>query len=330
MAVGLYPDDSTNPLVLTKGIADQGPQSRSPRTMVPWSARAPRGDLRAAPRRPAPDPAAGLAPSGAMGLPQTLLVIVGDELLGGFTVDANAALATRRLFEVGYPVRRIEVVGDAVEDIVAALRRGIDDPSMARIIVSGGIGPTPDDRTHEAVAKALGRELVEDPAALRHIEALVARMHAAGWLPSPIPTPANRRMARMAAGGRVLATRRGMAPPLAVELDPSGDATTAPWGRWLFVLPGVPREFEAVLEEALIPAYFSGSRALAVVETRHPGAMEADFAEPIRRLELEFPDVMVGSYPQQRGRDLVIRLRGEEMARVRAASERLLQLRSGA
>jgi hypothetical protein len=101
-----------------------------------------------------------------MPLPETLLIIVGDELLGGFTTDVNGALAARRLFEAGYPVRRIEMVGDAVDDIATAVRRAIDDPSAARVIVSGGIGPTPDDRTHEAVAKALGRELEEDPAAL--------------------------------------------------------------------------------------------------------------------------------------------------------------------
>jgi nicotinamide-nucleotide amidase len=292
-----------------------------------------------------------------MPLPETLLIIVGDELLGGFTADVNGAVAARRVFEAGYPVRRIEMVGDQVDDIATAVRRAIDDPAAARVIVSGGIGPTPDDRTHEAVAKALGRELVEDPAALRQIEAMVARMHAAGWVASPIPTSANRRMARMASGGRILDNRRGMAPPLAIEVEatpavvvetrrdgpPAASAPAAPgWGRrgdedrvtesrgrWLFVLPGVPREFQAVLEEVVIPEYFTGSRALTVVETRHPGAIEADFAEPMRRLEMEFPDVAVGSYPPQRGRDLVIRLRGEDPERVRAAELRLGELRLG-
>jgi nicotinamide-nucleotide amidase len=272
-----------------------------------------------------------------MALPQTLLVLVGDELLGGFTTDANGALAARRLFEAGYPVRRIEVVGDSIDDIATAVRRGIDDPTIARVIVAGGIGPTPDDRTHEAVARALGRELVEDPAAYRHVQSLVARMHAAGWVPSPTPSPANRRMARMAAGGRILDNRRGMAPPLAVELGPAAAAGAAGAGeprppvpsRWLFVLPGVPREFAAVLEEVLIPEYFSGSRALAVVEVRFPGATEADFAAPMERLAREYPDVAVGSYPQQAGRDLVIRLRGEDPERVRAGAERLGQLRVG-
>src|ERR1035441_9457186 len=237
-----------------------------------------------------------------MSLPETILIIIGDELLGGFTTDVNGAVAARRLFEAGYPVRRIEMVGDSVDDIATTVRRAVEDPSAARVIVSGGIGPAPDDRTHAAVAKALGRELVEDPAALRQIEAMVAPMYAAGGVASPVPTAANRRMARMAAGGRILDNRRGMAPPLAILLEaapaagaetrrdgpPAAGAPASPGsgrpgaegrveevrGRWLFVLPGVPREFQAVLEEVLIPEYFSGSRALTVVETRHPGAIE--------------------------------------------------------
>lgn len=261
-----------------------------------------------------------------MALPQTSLVIVGDELLGGFTADANGPLAARQLFAAGYPVRRIEIVGDRVDDIAAAVRRAVGDQETARVIVAGGIGPTPDDRTHEAVAAALGRELVDYPQALLHIGALVERMHAAGWVPSPHPAPANRRMARMAAGGRSLDNRRGMAPPLAIELeaDASGGA------RWLFVLPGVPREFAAVLEETLIPKYFSGSRPLTVVELRHPGAVEADFAEPIALVEREFPEVAVGSYPQQQRSELVIRIRGEDADRVRLAAERLAELRAAA
>ena len=253
-----------------------------------------------------------------MPLPRSALVIVGDELLAGFTVDSNGALATRRLFGAGYPVRRVEIVGDNAADIAAAVRRAVDDPEMARIIVCGGVGPTPDDRTHEGVAAALGRDLVEDPTALRLIEAQVARMHRAGWLPSPVTSAANRRMARMASGGQVLENLRGMAPPLAVELGAN---------RWLFVLPGVPREFAAALEEAVIPEFFAGSRPLSVVEVRLTGVVEADIAGPMLQLDREFPDVAVGSYPQPE-RELIVRLRGEDPDRVAAAAGRLGELRA--
>ena len=285
---------------------------------------------------------AGLPPSGEMPLPQTLLVIVGDELLGGFTTDTNGALAARRLFEAGYPVRRIEIVGDIVEDIAVAVRRGIDDPSITRVIVAGGIGPDP-GRSHPRGGRpgpgprrwwSIPRRSATSrpwwpgctpPAGCRarHPPRPTGRWPGwprgwgswttrGAWLPASPWSWARhrlRRRPRRASGGIRDRSRRGR--------DRGGGPL--PWSRWLFVLPGVPREFAAVLEEVLIPSHFAGSRAMAVVETRHPGAVEADFAEPMRRLELEFPDVAVGSYPQQRGRDLVIRLRGTDPARVRAA-----------
>jgi molybdopterin-biosynthesis enzyme MoeA-like protein len=68
---------------------------------------------------------------------------------------------------------------------------------------------------------------------------------------------------------------------------------------------------------------------MTVVETHHPGGIEADFAEPMDRLEREFPDVAVGSYPPQGGGDLIIRLRGEDAARVGAAEARLADLLAG-
>jgi molybdopterin-biosynthesis enzyme MoeA-like protein len=254
-----------------------------------------------------------------MALPASLLVIVGDEILAGFTVDRNGPLAARRLFEAGYPVARIEIVGDAVADIATAVRRGVADPAVARIIVCGGVGPTPDDRTHEGVAAGLDRALVENVTALASIEAQVARMHRAGWLDSPIPSAANRRMALMAEDGRALENRRGMAPPLAVALGAD---------RWLFVLPGVPWEFESALEEAVIPEFFTGGRPLHVVELRCTGVAEAEIAGPMLQLGREFPDVAVGSYPQ-RGRELIVRLRGEDPIRVRAGAARLVELRPG-
>jgi molybdenum cofactor synthesis domain-containing protein len=249
------------------------------------------------------------------------LVTVGDEILGGFITDTNSAHAARALFEAGYPVVHIEVVPDQPDRIAAAIRRAVDEGEADRILVCGGVGPTPDDRTHEGVASALGRELVDDQAAMAHIQAIVDRMHAAGWVETAEISAANRRMGRIAAGGKVLENRRGMAPPLGYDLG--GD-------RWLFVLPGVPREFTAVLEEAVIPAYCAGGRAAVVRELRYAQAVEAEFTPAMETLAAEFPGVSVGSYPQSATRELLLRLRGASGTEVDAAAARLLELRPGA
>ena len=111
----------------------------------------------------------------------------------------------------------------------------------------------------------------------------------------------------------------GWRRPLAIDLG--GD-------RWLFVLPGIPREFSTIVEEELIPTYFTGATAPVVREVHYRSVPESEMYQPMLVLEQEFPDVTVGSYPHVEKRELVIRLRGHETSRVDAAVARLRSLRS--
>jgi nicotinamide-nucleotide amidase len=249
----------------------------------------------------------------------TVIIAVGDEILSGHTLDTNSHLLARLAFAAGRPVSRIEVVGDRMAAIVGAIRRAVEDLDVRRIAVCGGIGPTPDDRTFQAVADALEHPLELNATAFDHIATLTQRMFEAGWVNSPEVSEANRRSAMIPAGAEVLVNRRGMAPPLAIDL---GD------DRWLFVLPGVPREFSAIVEEELMPRFFSGGTPVQVVEVRYRSVPEAEMYPPMRTLETEFPDVAVGSYPQMDRGELVIRLRGYDIERVSAAASRLRELRS--
>jgi len=251
--------------------------------------------------------------------PSTVLIAVGDEILSGHTLDTNSQLLARRAFAAGRPVRRIEVVGDQNPAIAAAIQRALVDPNVDRIAVCGGIGPTPDDHTFEAVAEALERPLEINAAALAHISAIVERMHRAGWVDTAEVSEANLRSATVPAGSTVIPNRRGMAPALAISV---GD------DRWLFVLPGIPREFMTIVDEELVPRFFTGGSEPVVVEVHYHHVPEAEMYGPMRVLEAEFPDVRVGSYPQTERRELIIRLRGDDIDRVEAAAARLRVLRS--
>jgi molybdenum cofactor synthesis domain-containing protein len=260
--------------------------------------------------------AAGVARSTDSASP-TVIIAVGDELLAGYTLDTNSNLLARAVFGAGYPARRIEVVGDDHGAIVAVLRRAISEPGVLHIVVSGGIGPTPDDITLEAVAAALDRPLQLHAEAFAHIESLVRRMHDAGWVDSADVSPANRRSAMLPEGAELIPNRRGMAPAIHIAMD----------DRHVYVLPGIPREFATIVEEELIPHHFGQGAALTVLEVRYGGVPEAEMAAPMRELAAEFPDVSVGSYPQSQRRELVMRLRGLDPNRVAAAAARLRQLR---
>ena len=108
----------------------------------------------------------------------TTIIAIGDELLGGFVLDTNSRWMAQRLRALGHPLKRISVVSDRPHEIVDQVRRDLADPDVDRIFTDGGLGPTPDDRTFEAMGLALGRELVVWPDVRDRIEDRVRRIMA--------------------------------------------------------------------------------------------------------------------------------------------------------
>lgn len=164
------------------------------------------------------------------------LITVGDELLLGHTVDTNAAYIARALGEVGVDLVRHETVGDDSEAIAAAAREALARTGAA--LTTGGLGPTADDRTRPAIAGVFGRQLRRDDAVLAAIE---ARFRA--WGRGRMP-PGNLQQAMVPEGARILENRHGTAPGLWLEDER---------GRWVAMLPGVPREMRGMMHDVLLP-----------------------------------------------------------------------------
>jgi molybdenum cofactor synthesis domain-containing protein len=239
-------------------------------------------------------------------------VAIGDELVGGFTLDTNSHWLAERLRLLGFPVKRITAIRDRPQEIVEQIRRELVDGDVTHVFCSGGLGPTPDDRTFAALAEALGRDLVMWEETRARIERRVERMHAAGLLDSPIVTEGNLRMARIPAEpAHVFKNRRGMAPGVVYEAS----------GKQIFVLPGVPLELKAIFTEELEPEFLSEGSAATVREIRYTFAVEARFYPLMKELEQSYPDVSVGSYPNFETKELVIRCLGADPKRVDAVIE---------
>jgi len=245
-------------------------------------------------------------------MPASSIVAIGDELVGGFTLDTNSHWMAERLRLLGYPVKRVTQIRDRPQEIVEQLRRELDDTEITDVFVSGGLGPTPDDRTFAALATALGKELMIWEETRERIERRVQRMHSMGLLESPDVTEGNLRMARIPAGpSHVFKNRRGMAPGGLYEAN----------GKRIFVLPGVPLEMKGIFTEELEPQFLTAGSAATVRELRFTFAVEARFYPLMRELEEQFPDVSVGSYPNFETKELVIRCVGLDPKRVEAALE---------
>ncbi|MFO8006677.1 MAG: competence/damage-inducible protein A [Candidatus Brocadiia bacterium] len=166
--------------------------------------------------------------------PQATIISTGQELVLGRTVDSNAAFLADGLSVHGFHVRRMVTVGDEPDALEREIQRALQDGCL--VIVTGGLGPTADDRTRGAIARAVGRELVEDEACRRHVEQRLATFGRQA-------TPAQLSQARIPSEARVFPNSRGTARGFACEVD----------GRWLIALPGVPVEMRHMFADHVLP-----------------------------------------------------------------------------
>jgi len=155
-------------------------------------------------------------------------------MLGPIRVDTNSLKITAALESFGVPVVRKSIVGDSLRDLAAEIRYALERVDI--LLLTGGLGPTEDDLTREALAEALGLELEIDESIVQTIE---ARFAARGWTMPEV----NRRQANVFRGQTVLPNERGTAPGFHLALG----------GKDVWVFPGVPHELEWMIGQYLRP-----------------------------------------------------------------------------
>ena len=216
---------------------------------------------------------------------QVELITIGDELLLGFTIDTNAAHISRVLAEAGVEVVRRTTIGDEADRIASAVREALE--RTGAVITTGGLGPTSDDLTKPSIAKIFGRRMILD----EEIAASLERRWKARFPEGRFPAT-NRVQAEIPEGARILTNRHGSAPGIWLEDEK---------GRWVAMIPGVPREMRGMLAEEVLPAIKSlrGDADSAVVSgtLRTTGIAESAIAEMLGANFLGEPGSELGSLP---------------------------------
>lgn len=243
------------------------------------------------------------------------VVTIGNELLSGRTLDTNFAVLARELEARGVEVVHHQSAGDRVEHIVSALKQAAGRADC--VVVTGGLGPTPDDVTRKAIAQAFGRPLELDEQVL---EGIRKRWRDLGGS-EPMP-PANELQAMVPRGALVLENPVGSAPGLLLELK----------GKAVFVLPGVPSEMQAILAGSVVP--WLAARKFEPVEylvLRTTGMRESVLAERVADLERGLCEAGFAFLPHLGGVDIRIRLFPDPKRRevLRQEARRLLGERLG-
>jgi nicotinamide-nucleotide amidase len=162
------------------------------------------------------------------------ILAIGSEMLGPTRVDTNSLKITSALEAYGVPVVRKSIVGDLLADLVAEIRYASTRVDL--LVITGGLGPTEDDLTREALAEAFGLTIEVDPSIADWIEARFAER----GLKMP---EVNRRQANVFTGQTTLRNQRGTAPGFHIETG----------GKHVWVFPGVPHELEWMLATYFTP-----------------------------------------------------------------------------
>lgn len=177
------------------------------------------------------------------------IIAVGSELLLGGRVDTNSIVLSALLAEQGIDVRFKSVVGDVVDDIGMAVATAVQRTTL--VLITGGLGPTVDDVTREAVARVTGHPLRLRPRAL---QAVRARLHSAGRIVSEH----QRRQAFLPSGAALLQNPAGIAPGFALK-----------WKQcYIACLPGVSHEARRMCTESLLPILRRDGFTAPAIETR--------------------------------------------------------------
>lgn len=236
------------------------------------------------------------------------IVVIGNELLSGYTKDANGPHVAARLREQGHRVVRITIVPDDVEAIVDTLEDAFERGQL--VFTCGGLGPTEDDVTIDAVARFLDRPLGSPREAKDQIRRIYRYGEEQGLLDSKEVDEGAWRMARVPEGGTVVPNGAGAAP---------GSVHEAQGGR-LFVLPGPPEELRSVLGNVLEAGLLPRGEEAATCEVVL-NSFEAPVSQDLAALAKAHPSVEVGSYPQAGKRRVLVRLRGpkDRVVEARAA-----------
>ena len=162
------------------------------------------------------------------------LISIGDEVLTGHTVDSNASFIAQRLIEAGCELKWRVTVGDDIAVIVSAIRTALTRADI--VITTGGLGPTHDDRTKDALCELFDRKLVHHPEILQEL----LRRYAARNMTMP---KSNENQAMLPDGARLFPNQFGSAVGICMEQT----------GKAVIALPGVPREMMALMTESVVP-----------------------------------------------------------------------------
>ncbi len=228
------------------------------------------------------------------------LLSIGDELLIGQVVNTNASWLGEQFSAAGINVRRVTVVGDGLIDMLNAFARAWEEQDV--VVCTGGLGPTHDDVTREAVLQFFSTTLIENSDVLGDIERFMAER-------GRTMTDTNRDQAMVPASAKIIRNFHGTAPGYHFSQG----------RKHFYVAPGVPYEMKSMVENYILPSLrglISSNRATATLLTT--GVPESALADILHGIDTLLPDTSVAFLPSPLGVRIRLTGRAEDMTQAEA------------
>jgi molybdenum cofactor synthesis domain-containing protein len=220
------------------------------------------------------------------------IISIGNELLIGKVQNTNSTWLAQRVTALGITVRRITVVGDYIDDIANIIREVLQrNPQF--LLITGGLGPTYDDKTSKGIAKALKKKLIVNKKALNMVKKRYELYLKEGKIGTVELTKSRVKMATFPERAEPLKNPVGTAPGIMIKAG----ATL------LLAIPGVPKEMQEMFKEKIEPLLKKASEGFTFFETSIyvDGIMESSMAPLIKKVADENPSVYIKSHPKCEG-----------------------------
>jgi molybdenum cofactor synthesis domain-containing protein len=208
------------------------------------------------------------------GSPRVEVIATGDELIYGRILDTNSNWLAKRLAEMGAELRRVTMVGDDYDDMRDTLLGALDRDTEI-IIFTGGLGPSEDDFTVDAIGRALGKAVVTDPVGFQKIKGIYERRG------SDLKRGA--RMARILEGSEGIQNHVGMSVGMRL----------LHMGKLIFTLPGVPQEMQGMFDEHIAPVVEAEAKHKLLGHTYGVSMVWKDFFPVYTKLQADYPEIYI-------------------------------------
>jgi molybdenum cofactor synthesis domain-containing protein len=212
------------------------------------------------------------------GSPKVEIIATGDELIYGRVLDTNSNWLSKKLAEIGAELRRVTMVGDDYDDIDDVLHGALHRDSEI-ILFTGGLGPSEDDFTVDAIGRAIGLNVVLDQTTIDKIIGIYTRRGTA----DTASIARGSRMARILEGSKPLSNPVGMSVGMMLEHE----------GKLIFTMPGIPAEVLGIFNEHVAPVIEAKSTQKLVGRTFNITMAWRDFFTLYRQLQAEFPEIYI-------------------------------------